>query len=310
MNRRREPSLLRLPASVIALLALAGPAVAADIGSAKDLPLDEPASELSDWSFALTTYSWVAGLSGDAVVKGRAVEIDASATEILDHLDWDGIPAWMSYAEARRGPLSLFNDIVYSKLTGSTDFVRSVRRGAVAARLGADISADFTQATVEFGGAYEVRQWRSAASSGANGSLALDVLAGGRYWYQKLNLSADLSGTADVNGLTISGDRALARSGSVDWVDPFVGARLRYQRAIGEEVVLRGDIGGFGAGSDFSWQLIGTYNWQLCTVFGMNLVGYVGYRALAVDYSEGAGRNEYSIDAVQHGPVIGVTTRF
>jgi hypothetical protein len=68
-------------------------------------------------------------------------------------------------------------------------------------------------------------------------------------------------------------------SGSVDWLDPFVGARVRQQLAPGQEIVLRGDVGGFGAGSQFSWQAIGTYNWLLGVTHGIPVDGYVGFRA-------------------------------
>jgi len=67
---------------------------------------------------------------------------------------------------------------------------------------------------------------------------------------------------------------------------------------------------GFGAGSDFSWQVIGTYNWQMCIFEGLNVDGYIGYRALSVDYSQGSGTTRYEYDVLQQGPVMGMTTRF
>ena len=138
----------------------------------------------------------------------------------------------MSYAEARRGPLSLFNDIVWADLTGSGGFSRTFHRGRLAtATFGANISADYQLAIVEAGGAYAI--W-SRGSQGSPGSTAFDLLAGARYWHQDVDVSADLTGTVALSGplgLTISGSRAIAKSGSVDWVDPFVGARLRQQLA-------------------------------------------------------------------------------
>src|SRR5262249_14644022 len=88
----------------------------------------------------------------------------------------------------------------------------------------------------------------------------------------EVDVSADLTATLALSGplgLTLSGSRAIAKSGSVDWVDPFVGARLRQQLAAGQEFVLRGDVGGFGAGSRFSWQAIATYNSPLCEIHGI-----------------------------------------
>jgi hypothetical protein len=76
--------------------------------------------------------------------------------------------------------------------------------------------------------------------------------------------------------------------------------------AAGQSIVTRGDIGGFGVGSDLSWQAMASYNMELCTSGGHRIDGYLGYRALSVDYSEGA----YDFDAVQHGPVLGLTMNF
>jgi hypothetical protein len=216
----------------------------------------------------------------------------------------------MSYMEARRGPIGLFNDIVYVKLSGSANFARSANRGGASATFGADVKADFEQAIVEAGVAYEI--W-SNGYRGAPGGTAFDLVAGARYWHQKTEVSADLTttlGLGGVNGITISGNRAIAASGSVDWVDPFIGARVRHRLAPGQEVMLRGDVGGFDVGSQFTWQVIGAYTWQLCMTNGIAIDGYLGYRALSVDYSQGSGTSKYEFDAITHGPVLGATMRF
>ena len=93
-------------------------------------------------------------------------------------------------------------------------------------------------------------------------------------------------------------------------LNPFVGARLRYVPAPGEEIAIRGDVGGFGAGSKFTWQAMATYNWLLCTHGPLTLDGYVGWRALSVDYETGEGYSRYEFDVLQHGPVLGLTGRF
>jgi len=103
------------------------------------------------------------------------------------------------------------------------------------------------------------------------------------------------------NGITITGNRAIASSGAVGWVEPFVGARVRQQLAPGQEIVLRGDVGGFGAGSQFSWQTIGTYNWLLGVTRGIPVDGYVGFRALSADYSQGSGTSKFGFDNVRYG---------
>jgi hypothetical protein len=138
----------------------------------------------------------------------------------------------------------------------------------------------------------------------------LEVLAGGRYWYQQLDARVELASTLNLFGLQISGDRAIARSGVQQWIDPFVGARLRYYPAPGQQFTVRGDVGGFGAGSQFTWQALATYNWFLCEHAGLTLDGYLGWRALSVDYETGTGVSRYEFDVLQQGPVVGVTGRF
>jgi hypothetical protein len=287
-----------------------GPAASADLGPESREQLAEPAPPLSQWQFSFTPYGWLPWISGNMVVKGRALDVAVDPIEIIDHLDWSTLPMWMSYAEARRGPLSLFNDIVYAQLSGAGGFTRSVSGRRATATFGAHVKADYQLAIVEAGSTYEI--W-SHGSQGSSGSTAFDVLAGARYWHQDVDVSADLTGTVAFSGplgITISRNRAIASSGSVDWVDPFIGARVRHQLAPGQEIVLRGDVGGFGAGSQFTWQAIGTYNWLLGVTNGIPIDGYVGFRALSADYSQGSGTSKFGFDNVIYGPVIGATMRF
>ncbi|MGI9393934.1 MAG: hypothetical protein ACR2OY_04750, partial [Boseongicola sp.] len=110
-------------------------------------------------------------------------------------------------------------------------------------------------------------------------------------------------------GLERSGNLAVARAGSIDWIDPVIGMRVRHSISPGKEIQLRGDVGGFGIGSDFSWQLYGGYShtWKRD---GWDLAGVIGYRALAVDFQEGNGRTRKGIDAVIHGPMLGLSFRW
>jgi hypothetical protein len=297
--------------TICGLLLRPGPAKSADLGPQPQEQLVEPAPLPSQWQFTFTPYGWLPWISGDAVVKGRGLDVAVDPIDIIDHLDWPTIlPAWMSYAEARRGPLSLFNDIVYANVSGAGGFSGSVSGRRATSTFGGDIKADYTLVIVEGGGAYEI--W-SNGGQGSTGSTAFDLLAGARYWHQDLDVSADLAATVALggsNGITLSGNRAIASSGSVDWVDPFIGARARYQLAPSQEIVLRGDVGGFGAGSQFTWQAIGTYNWLLGVTNGIPVDGYVGFRALSADFSQGSGTSKFVFDNVIYGPVIGVTMKF
>jgi hypothetical protein len=292
--------------AALIMMSCGHPALAADLGSGPPPPLSAPPSA---WTFTFTPYGWLTALDGDITVKGRSVDINVDAFEVLGHLD---AAPWMSYSEARRGPLTLYSESFYAKLGIDGSVSRSVRGLTV----GADADVDFKQTIIELGAAYEVARWRS----GGGGSIkdanvferttAVDLLAGARYWHQDISLRFDLTGTLDLNGVVVSRNRAIARSGDVDWVDPLVGVRVRHQLAPGQELVLRADVGGFDVGSQLSWNLLGAYSFTFAVRNGVTYAGLLGYRALSVDYEKGSGVNRYDYDVVQHGPVVGLTIGF
>jgi len=102
---------------------------------------------------------------------------------------------------------------------------------------------------------------------------------------------------------------AFAPSGDLEWVDPFVGFRIRHEMGPSKELGLEADFGGFGVSSDFSWQVVGTYGFDT-TCIGTPLHAVIGYRALSVDFSENGKFGKNGIDMVQHGPIMGVTFRW
>ena len=249
----------------------------------------ETVSPANQWRLSFTPYGWLPFLVGDTTVRGRTVAIDVDPIQVLDHLER---APWMSYAEARNGPLAFYNDIFYANLGLTADGVRS---RSVHAQIGGTLSAavglDFEEVVVEVGGAYEVARWASAAGS----STAIDVLGGARYWHQEMSINLALSANLEISDLVLSQGIAIARGGSVDWVDPLVGGRIRHQLAPGQELMLRGDIGGFGAGSEFSWNVLAAYSFDICAQDGVTYSGLVGYRALDVDYEQGSGRTKYCL---------------
>lgn len=254
---------------------------------------------VSPWVYEVTPYAWTPWVSGDAVIKGRSFDVQENPIQVLESLNF----AYMGYIQAKNGPLTLFNDTIYASLGNSSDLVRSRTFSPhVSGTLGLAQRSDYKYWTVELGGMYEVMR--------PSGDSVLEVLAGGRYWYQQLDVDVNLAGTVNIDGLVISGTSAVARSGTQQWIDPFVGARLRYYPAAGQEITLRGDIGGYGAGSQFSWQALATYDWYLGQHAGLTVDGYLGWRALSVDYETGAGTSRYEFDVLQQGPVVGLTGRF
>ncbi len=66
-------------------------------------------------------------------------------------------------------------------------------------------------------------------------------------------------------------------SADTSWFEPFVGARWKNQIGDTVRIYLRGDLGGFGVGSDLTWNLYGMFQFQLSETWSID----VGYRAMA-----------------------------
>ncbi|GGH07177.1 hypothetical protein GCM10007036_01910 [Alsobacter metallidurans] len=250
----------------------------------------------------MSPYGWLTGLNGSQTVRGRSVDVNASFVDIVENTIGDGgsLVALMLDAEARNGPLALFADIIGEKITLDRSGLktRSVAPG-ISGSVGAAVDMQFQMAIVEAGAAYEI---------GRIGFAAFDVLAGARYWHQKLDVGFDIAGTVDLGGLTISRGSAIARSGSVDWLDAFAGVRARVDLAPNHHLELRGDIG--AGGSKLTWQALAAYAYDFKTANGVTYSAVLGYKALYVDYSQGVGPSRYAFDMLQHGPVLGLSVRF
>jgi hypothetical protein len=289
-------------------------ALAADLSPAPEPQQVAPVQQPGGWSFRFIPYGWLVGLSGKQTVRGRTVAVNASFDKIVESTWGKGgsLLGLMGDFEVRNGPFGLYSDIVLSKLSVSGDSVHVRRfRPEITGALGTSHSATVEMAIAEGGAMYEVARFTMPHGDSPGIPTAIDVIAGGRFWYQKANVSFNLSAALDVSDLVIgSRNLAIAKSGSVDWVDPLVGARVRFMIAPGQDIFLRGDVGGFGVGSKFSWQGIGGYSFDFAEKNGITYSGLIGFRALYVDYVQGAGRRRYGFDMLQYGPVLGVSIGF
>lgn len=90
------------------------------------------------------------------------------------------------------------------------------------------------------------------------------------------------------------------------WVDPLVGLRLHHKAGERWRFTLQGDIGGFGAGSDFAWHLFPVVE----AAVGKRASLAFGYRVLSMNYETGSGNELFRYDVITSGPVIGMTFRF
>ena len=144
------------------------------------------------------------------------------------------------------------------------------------------VSADFDQWVVEPTISYEV-------------CTGFEMLAGVRY----NNLSGEIRGPGILPTPRIP-------SGTKDWWDPIVGTNLRLPLIGDFTFHVRGDIGGFGVGSDLTWQACPFISWQFNKWGSLQ----AGYRWVYMDYESGSGGSLFRYDVLSQGPQVGVTFRF
>jgi hypothetical protein len=129
------------PLLLIASQTVANPVAAADLGGGGPAVYMEAPRPLDQWVVQVTPYAWLPFLTGSVEIKGRTTEIDVSPIDILSHLET--VP-WMSYIEARRGPLSFYSDVFYANAGISGSAVKPRDFGPFgSAALGASASLDF-----------------------------------------------------------------------------------------------------------------------------------------------------------------------
>jgi hypothetical protein len=313
------------------LFVVTGPSLGADLGPGASYV--EPLAA-DPWTFSFTPYGWFTGINGNVTARGHTVDVDESFIDIAEKSN--SFAALMGYFEARKGRFGFFTDAVWADLGFPGHVTYDINRSVsgnpfarlpdfrVAIKGNLDINAraqlDYQSTIIQSGVAFEVAKW---GAGGGPGFTALDLLGSARYWNQEVDLSLRVDGTltaeieADFQRLglkvqrKVKGSRfvAVARSNDLEWVDPVVGARLRHQFASGSEFNLLGDVGGFGVGSEFSWQAVATYGFDV-NAFGTTMRSVVGYRALSVDFSENGRHGKEGLDWVQHGPVLGVAFRW
>ena len=234
-------------ATVVLILSGAGTPAAA-----QQVPSDE-------WDVTVAPYFMGAAMSGTTAVRGRAVEVDVSASDIFSNLQFGA----MGLVVARKGKWGLGGDAIWMAL-GTT--VRNT-------------NVDFNQGAFAF---YGLRRLGSAADLTVG--MRVNTLQG------KLGFKA--------LGVDVSQDKT--------WVDPLVGLTLRTPREHRVRLQVYTEIGGFGAASDFAWQVFPTLGFKLTDRFSLE----VGYRWLDMDYSTGDGNDRFAYDVLTQGPVGGLAFRF
>ena len=220
---------------------------------------------------AVTPYLWGLSVDGDASAGPLSTDVDISFSDLLNDLNF----AAMIEGEYWNGRWGILGNLLYSNLESEPSGVLSTTTNTKMTMVGAAVGYRF--------GPFE----------NAGNRTVFDAYAGLRY--TKLDVQ-----------LTTGGGASARRD--VNFTDPVIGGRLTTELSPNSRLVVGGDIGGFGVGSDFSWQAVGLYARDV-SLGQTPATLLLGYRALGQDYTTG-GTVPVTIDTVYHGPVVALSFAF
>ena len=243
----------------------------------------EPAAQLGEaaapnpndgkWHFATMGYVFFAGAYGTTTPRDplSPVNVDLSFGDVLKAFKL----AFVGAAEARNDRLVFLGDLIWAHLGASQGLTARDRNFA-------DVKIDAKTWAVTALGGYRVAD---------KGPVVVDLLAGGRLNRNKQIV--DYKGTVlDVSG-----------SVSKTWVDPIVATRIRAPLGGKMGLSLYGDIGGFGIGSDLTWQGIATVNYPISRKITLG----AGWRYFKINYDDSDG---FLYNVAASGPFIALRSDF
>lgn len=221
------------------------------------------------WEFVVAPYVLFPHMNGEATIRGIAVEVDLGPSDVFENLDFGA----MLYLEMANTDWAITLDGLYMDLGAAAELPVSGRTG----------NANVKQWALEAKGLRRVAEWA------------------------ELGIGARLN-SIDM-GLFVEAGMVLPEidvSGKQTWFDPLIAARLMAPLENRWSLGVSGDIGGFGVGSSFAWQVLPFAGYRFTRVFQLVLA----YRALGANYETGSGTDLFVYDLVTFGPEIGFVFHF
>ncbi|MEN8213444.1 MAG: hypothetical protein ABFR19_03690 [Pseudomonadota bacterium] len=236
------------------------------------LPLQAMAAD--DWQFRIEPYGMVTSIDGDADVgRVSGAEVAVDFNTILDNLDMAAMVHFEAHHESGWGVILDygFMDLSHEK-SGRAGVVKASARQGV-------LEAFVNRRLVQNAG-------------------ILDIYGGIRWWDNDLSLKVD---PAAFPG-------SVSAKKNPDWVDPVIGMRWTQETGSAWTPYVRGDIGGFGIESDFTWSTAAGVFYRFNDTVSLE----IAYKATGVDYEEGrkGTPQRFAYDTITHGPLFGLAFDF
>ena len=214
-------------------------------------------------------YLWMSGIDGNIGVGGKTAPVGAGFSDSFANVNI----GYTTALDVRYDRVGLLTDLAYIDL-GSDN---TLSPGVLYTQAHSDAKQFFIDPELY------ARLFESDRGS-------VDALAGFRYWHLTARLRLD-PGILPA----FSGDE------THNFVDPVLGARFRVNLKRGFFATLKGDAGGFGVGSQLSWQIYTGLGKEFKKRYSL----FLGYRRLDIDYrSEGV-----IFDTKMNGALLGFGVR-
>lgn len=230
--------------------------------------LAQETEEIKKWDFLIEPYLMFPTISGESGIRELPpINVDANTSDIFSHLDFGA----MLYFEARTNNWAIGSDFVYMKLSQDIERSTLINSGEI----------ELKQMIWEISGLYKLLPFLESG-------IGLRM--------NNISMSADINRNVIGGGST----ELVNAENSEFWIDPVIIARLSKTIKDTWQLQFRGDIGGFGIGSDLTWQLQGYIGYRFSKLFQTTL----GYRIIGMDYDKGTGSSRFRYDMNTSGPVI------
>jgi hypothetical protein len=237
----------------------------------------------NDWQLTVAPYIWAVAFNGSVTAAGNKADVDASFGDIVDKSD--SMLAFNADLELHNGRFGFMLGPSYMNV------------GVDNLRDGTPTEADATAGLLFVDAAAVVRviDWgMESLVHGQPTSVTFDAYGGVRYTRLDLEIDFDAGGSP---------------SEDKDWWDPIIGGDTIVDLTSRWFLHFRGDVGGFGAGSNFSALGLASLGYRF-SLFGRDAAVAAGYRAIFQDYDEDSGAERFEWDMTIHGPTLGLVTHW
>jgi hypothetical protein len=219
------------------------------------------------WQFLVEPYLMFPNMNGKTGVGNLPdVSVDANPGDIFSKLQMGA----MLNLEASNDKWAIATDFIYMNLQQDVTSGTLINSGEATAK----------QFAWELAGLRRVAPWLEVGIGGILNSIQAGA-----------NINVN-----NIGGGTTNRSKELTQT----WYDPMLIVRIKHNPIKKFMYEFRGEIGGFGIGSDFAWQIQAYAGYRFSKLFHIT----AGYRVISLNYQTGEGENRFLYDIDTFGPVI------